>query len=361
MTSRKTLLVGSLPFANEEEAMKRAVDVLGDTLLSLPDGEIGEKSDRYPIGNRSAWVSYLIDEWVADTENWQLVKEGVYNANGFPINPQSIAKVRPKKSPQEMIEHLNFHYAECFQQSYPHFQRIRAERNLQNLRFQVGIPTGLALCIIALPIIQAFRYMDAFNRRLAFEVNEILAQAKEDVVIQIEIPAEVRMALQLPKFMIGWVVGRLLQLIHYIQTPAQIGLHLCYGDLNNEAFAHPKTLHKVVAFANEIFARWPQTHQLRYLHVPLAAGKEPPTLSSEYYQPLQNLHIPEGTRFVAGFVHEKRSLDELKEIQQVIDQTVGYPVDVACSCGLGRRSEEVGQQLLERMQVLTSESEKVTV
>jgi len=53
---RKVLLVGSLPFENEEQAMQYALKLLGTNLSSLPDGEIGEKSEAYPLGTRAGWI-----------------------------------------------------------------------------------------------------------------------------------------------------------------------------------------------------------------------------------------------------------------------------------------------------------------
>ena len=45
---RRVLLVGSLPYEDEAAAMDRAFELAGDRLIALPDGEIGERSDRYP-------------------------------------------------------------------------------------------------------------------------------------------------------------------------------------------------------------------------------------------------------------------------------------------------------------------------
>jgi hypothetical protein len=42
-------------------------------------------------------------------------------------------------------------------------------------------------------------------------------------------------------------------------------------------------------------------------------------------------------RFVAGFVHEDLGLDTLREVQTLIERNVGHEVDVAATCGLGRR------------------------
>ncbi|SHF36141.1 hypothetical protein SAMN05444392_11722 [Seinonella peptonophila] len=351
MTPRKTLLVGSLPFKSEDEAMRQAVNVLGDTLISLPDGEIGEISEKYPLGKRSSWASYIIDDFASDQKNWQLIKKGNYE-QGSPVDYDSIAKLKPKKSPVDLVRHLNFHYHEFFKQSYPIFQQLREEKKLPHLKFQVGIPTGLVPALFAMQPLQAFRYIDAMNQRLAFEVNEILAEANQDVIIQIEIPAELGLAYKLPKFLMNFALKSLFNLIHYFSTPASIGIHLCYGDLKNKALTHPQSLHKIIYFMNQIIAKWPQTHQLSYIHFPLAEGDQPPTLSDAFYQPLKELRIPQETRFIAGFVHEKRSVDELKQIQAKIDELLGYPVDIACSCGMGRRTPEVGKQLLELMKEL---------
>ena len=73
---RPVLPVGGLPFASEEDAMSRALDALGAVLWVLPDGEIAEKSEKYPLRNRAAWVQAIIDVCEQDTENWAVVNPG---------------------------------------------------------------------------------------------------------------------------------------------------------------------------------------------------------------------------------------------------------------------------------------------
>ena len=51
--TRRVLLVGSLPYADEAAAMARVYELAGERLVALPDGEIGERSDQYPSGDRS--------------------------------------------------------------------------------------------------------------------------------------------------------------------------------------------------------------------------------------------------------------------------------------------------------------------
>lgn len=65
--TRRALLVGSLPFDDEASAMARAIELVGDRLLALPDGEIGERSDQYPSGDRSQWVAGLAGRLARET------------------------------------------------------------------------------------------------------------------------------------------------------------------------------------------------------------------------------------------------------------------------------------------------------
>jgi hypothetical protein len=42
---------------------------------------------------------------------------------------------------------------------------------------------------------------------------------------------------------------------------------------------------------------------------------------------------------VAGFVHEDFAVEQLRQIQAIIERHVGHEVDVAATCGLGRRED----------------------
>jgi len=80
---RNVLLVGSMPFENEHEAMTKAIEIAGPCLVTLPDGEIGERTDACPSGDRSAWVQTIMDRCERDTENWPVSKAGTRNSGGF--------------------------------------------------------------------------------------------------------------------------------------------------------------------------------------------------------------------------------------------------------------------------------------
>ncbi len=351
---RSALLVGSLPFADEEECMRQALDVLGPTLVCLPDGEIGEKTPAFPKGNRIAWVVYAIEKLTQDTASWQLVKQPIRSRDdGMAINYESFQKLKPRHSSADMPHHVQLGYDDFFRRSYPIFQRLRQQQGLTDLKFQVGVPTGFAMGFAFANPITWLRYTNAFNTVIAREVNAILAAAGSDVIVQIEVPPELYAAYKLPTPMMGLALRPILDLLGKLTPGAQIGMHLCLGDFQNEALVHPKTLDKMVAFSNRLVDAWPRQHKLAYVHYPLAEGAVPPTTDGRYYAPLAGVRLPPDTRFVAGFVHEKRSLAENQQILSSIETARGQPVDVACSCGLGRRTPDTATHLLSLMAQLT--------
>lgn len=351
---RQVLLVGSMPFASEEDAMSRALDALGAGLWALPDGEIGEKSEKYPLGNRAAWVQAIIDVCEQDTENWEVVYPGVRGESGFPTGYGTGPRLKPKRSPADMHKHLDFHWLEYFQKSYPIFKRLREQRGMTDLKFQVGLPTGMGSTFGLMGPINGLRYASAFNKRMAYEANEMLKIADPgDLIFQLEVPGELAMAYRMPKFLVNLSLRTVLGLVKQIEPKAPFGVHFCFGDLNNEALTTADTLDKMVHFSNRLVDKWPKTHELCYLHYPLAEAADPPPLEAAYYEALKNIILPPQVRFVAGFVHDKRSEAEHQQILETIEGIRGHTVDVACSCGMGRRPPAIAEALIGTSHKLT--------
>ena len=349
MVARKALLIGSMPYDSEQAAMTRALDTVGPYLFSLPDGEIGEVTEMYPKGKRSAWVLTVINQCATDKENFKIVKDIVRNEEGFPKDYKHLEKLKPLRSSAELDKYLDLGYYTYFKSSYEIFKKLREEKGQPDLKFQVGVPTGLGITFIMMKPVDAFRYAGAFNRRIAYEVGQIIEEAGDDVIFQVEIPAELALAYMLPG--LGPIIGvrNVLALVKRLPAAAKVGVHLCLGDLNNEALIRAKTLDKMVAFSNKLIAAWPQDHPPLYVHYPLAEAADPPRQDAAYYAPLQNIKLPPTTEFVAGFVHEKLNPDQSRTILKAIEGARGKPVGIACSCGMGRRSTETANALLEKM------------
>lgn len=96
----------------------------------------------------------------------------------------------------------------------------------------------------------------------------------------------------------------------------------------------------LVTLANTLAAMWPDRQRLEYIHTPFAAAEQPGSLDPSWYEPLADLDLPDDTRFVAGFVHEDLDIDQLREVQALIEDHAGQEVDVAATCGLGRRPSD---------------------
>lgn len=349
---RKALLIGSLPFDNEKECMTRALDVLGQRLFCLPDGEIGDKTEAFPKGNRIAWVVYALEKITQDSSNWQTVKKAKRGEDGMAVSYDDFQKLSPLRTPKEMPDHVQLGYDQYFEKNYPVFQQLLLEKETPKMKFQVGFPTGFAMGFAFKSEIQWLRYTYAFNTVFAREINAIKSQAGNNVIFQLEVPAELYAAYKLPSFMVGLSLLPILDLLSKIEPGAEIGMHLCLGDFHNEALVHPKTLNKMVSFSNLLVEKWPAKHKLAYIHYPFAEAQTPPSDQAAHYKPLKNIILPAETRFVAGFVHEKNDLDRNRLIRDRIEEGRGHAVDIASSCGLGRRTPEIAEKLMNYMDVL---------
>lgn len=352
-TNRNALLVGSLPFDDEAEAMQVAMDKLGPSLSALPDGEIGERTEAHPKGDRAAWVQTIADRCEADTANWTVARPAMRNEDGFAADYASGARLKPRSKKSELAANLDLGWSTFARESYPLFKAQAKQAGRPDLRFQIGLPTTLGMTFGMMAQRDALRYAGAFTERLAVEANEILDFTDGDVQFQLEVPGELAMAYRLPKFAVGLALRTVFDLMKQIRPEAPFGIHLCFGDLNNEALISAPSLDKMVHFTNQLVAKWPARHELNYVHVPLAEASEPPPIDPDWYAPLADMRLPTDVRFVAGFVHDKRSVKEHQQILEILEKLRPEGVDVSSSCGLGRRDRATALALLDTTHQLT--------
>ena len=347
--TRRVLLVGSLPYADEAAAMARVYELAGERLVALPDGEIGERSDQYPSGDRSQWVAGLAGRLSRESELFDVLDVGTLNEQGFPVDFDSTVRLRPRANSNELGERLILGYDTFARRSWPHFARLRASAQRRDLRMQVGLPTGLGVAASVLSPARALRFASAFATCVAREAHStVSALGSENLLFQIEAPAEVVMAHRTPRVAWRLAVGPIIDLVRRLPDRVPVGIHFCYGDLNNIAAITPQDFGRLVGFAQSLLRRWPQSHTLAYLHLPFAAGSSPSPTDPAAYRELGRLELPSGSRLVAGFVHEAPSLESLETLLETIETARGAQVDVATACGLGRRSTETADELIRR-------------
>ena len=231
--------------------MARAIELVGDRLLALPDGEIGERSDQYPSGDRSQWVAGLAGRLAREPSLFDVLDAGTMNEQGFPVDFDSTARLRPRLGRTELGE-----------------------------RLRLGYDTA---------------------------------------------------ALRIPRLAAGLAAKPIVDLVRRLPSQAPVGLHLCYGDLNNIALIAPQNFDRLVGFANALIHRWPKSHTLAYVHLPFAAGASPPPTDPGAYRALRSLNLPAGASLVAGLVHERLSPDSLRGLLRTIERARGGEVDIACA------------------------------
>ena len=347
--TRQVLLVGSLPYADEASVMARACELAGDRLIALPDGEIGERSDQYPAGDRSQWTAGLAGRLADEASLFDVVDEGTTNEQGFPVDFDSATRLRPRVGPAELGGRLRLGYDAFSRRTWPHIERLRASLGRPDLRMQVGLPTGFGVAAGFLSPPRALRYAPAFAACVAREAAAVVQSiGAGDLLFQIEAPAEVVAAHRLPRPAVGIPTGPIIDLVKRLPTEVSIGIHLCFADLSNTAAITPSRFGRLVAFANALARRWPPTHDLAYVHLPFVAGTSPAPTDLTAYRALRRLALPSGTRLVAGFVHEQPPLESLEALLATIEQARGAQVDIATACGLGRRTPETADELIRR-------------
>lgn len=358
MTDRSVHLVGSLRGDDAEQAMRGALTKSAPFLSTLSDGETGDR-DRWVVGTILG---------LREHPDLEVSHEGEWRGYDDQLN------FRIRKGHTFRGDNLDLGYLSAYQESRPTFDRLRAEFGRPDLAFQVGIPGDLDLALFTLGPASILRHRGPFAEAISRDITAIRAAIRtatengddsesdndsvNDVVFQLEIPAEmvfVAKAGPLGGAVAKWLAGGIRKLVARAPVGTRFGVHLCLGDLEHKALGRLKSTAPIVKLANAIASTWPPGRTLEFMHVPLAEGENPPPTEREFYAPLHRLRLPVGTRFVAGFLHEGRTIDQQREILRTIDALIGHPADVSSSCGLGRRSDEAADAVLAQGAALAGE------
>lgn len=83
----------------------------------------------------------------------------------------------------------------------------------------------------------------------------------------------------------------------------------------------------------------------------MSGGDEPPPTSAAFYAPLRRLRQGSAV-VVAGIAHERQDEQAQLTVRDHVETALGRLVDLATSCGLGRRSPAQAEGAVARMRSL---------
>ncbi|MGH7004862.1 MAG: hypothetical protein ACREIP_13025, partial [Alphaproteobacteria bacterium] len=289
--ARDVLLVGSLALENTEAVMTAAADALGVAIRRLPDGETGA---------RSHYVTWQVGV-LGKAEQFEMLPLGPqseWGANGeFPprvLRLKAGAKGTPDFPPTG--------YADAAIASYRIFAKLKAVGRIgMDVRFQVGLPTPLGvLAIFMEPDAQRISE-PSYRKRLLEDIDRIAAAVPHrELSIQLDVPEEIAVweghntiFLDNPR---DEIVTKLLEMMERVPREAELGMHLCYGDISHKHWKEPDVA-LMAAFTNAVVARLKR--RLDYVHMPIPRHWTEP----HHYAKLRDFRLKPETRVYLGLVH----------------------------------------------------------
>lgn len=340
--ARRVHLVGTIPADSTKEALGLVSETVGDHITDwLPDGETGVRRN---------WIGRLVEN-LKSHPDLELSKDGDWS------DYESTPGFKVRKGHE--FTSVDLDYFEHFEASWQDFQTARDDLGRPDLSFQIGIPGPIDVSFAAFGFnpLNGFRHAKPFEEATVREIEKINDVAGDQVVYQLEVPIEIEVVNRMPapirRAGARRLARRVLRVVEDSPSGTRWGFHLCVGDMNNESFSKLKDAGTIVHLANGLVSQFPAEQTLEYVHVPLAHGALPPSTDPKFYAPLMDLRIPPEVRLIAGFAHERQSLEDQEKVRSIVDVMADRPVDIAASCGLGRRDTEAATANLTRSRELT--------
>jgi methionine synthase II (cobalamin-independent) len=307
--------VGSVALDTPDEVFTAIGQHCGPYLRRVPDGE---------PGGRRLWIS------------WQIP---VLRANPS-LAPVGEGMIPLKLADGAGPEHLHFgelgYYREA-RPSYEDFLRARESGRLPtNVRFQVSLPTPLAVVMPFCRQPDAQLILPAYERAMLREVERICAAIPHrDLSIQWDVCIEMIQwdgrVPTMPGFpgMEHVFAANFQRLGASVPADVEIGFHLCYGDLDAKHFIEPIDATKMVELANLITRH--ASRPTSWLHMPVPIDRN----DDDFFRPLENLRLGPETELYLGLVHAQ---DGAAGTRRRIETARTYvsAFGIASECGISR-------------------------
>jgi hypothetical protein len=335
--SRNVYLVGSVPLANEKEVFESVSAALGPRLLTLPDGETGERLD---------WITWL-EPVFADNPSLALSDEVFQLHPGVPGRRRY--GLKPGIAPSDVMLD-NLFYADIARRSYATFAELKRQGKIPaQVKFQIDlVPAHSVIWLFVRENLQS-AVDPIYNDAVLREIDKIAASIPHgELAIQFDIASAVfaRLERNQPgpygatkeemQENFSAIVVRLAE-----RVPADVDLlfHFCYGDAGHRHVVEPTDMGDMVDYANRLKARLKRP--ITQIHMPVPRDRA----DDAYFKPLSRLKLDPSTRLCLGLVHYT---DGVEGTRRRIAAAEKYVQDfgIGTECGFGRRDPKTLAELL---------------
>lgn len=306
----------------------------------VPDGEPKDSRRHY-------WLQFQSDI-LANTAGLSRVEgEAVYIRDEFNQLPIRI----DGSVPVEDIVFSNLGYAEAAISSYGVFEGLKARSVIgPDVKFQVSLPSPLA--VITAFVVEGDRstLLPKYEEALLAEIDEILAVVPQrELAIQWDLAVEFlyieNVELFGVKYSADWfswsgesavdasarLIADVINRVGGRYGDVEQGLHLCYGDVEEEHFVQPDGSTNLCELFNSIVERL-TVRPLGFVHVPVPIWVD----SAEFFVGLEGLLVDdEETDVYLGLLHREDGVDGALKRIALASRSVPL-FGVATECGFGR-------------------------
>jgi hypothetical protein len=335
--AKPVLLVGSIPLSSSEEVFREVASRIGPLVRRMPDGETGDRA------GWTAWQTKVMEQTRG------IARAGDRDVHGIPFPTYRVA---PGNSPAE-IAFPPLGYASAAKQSYRVFERLRAEGMSPHARFQVSLPTPLA-------VVQAFFWgspdlpavCQIYERQLLAELDEILATIPyEALSLQWDIAVEFHRIWENPgselarQFPPDSLIETIARLSDHVPEPVELGWHFCYGDAGHKHIVEPRDMKLMTEKANALSRR--VRRRVNWLHMPVPRDRH----DDDYFVPLGDLSVGNDTEIYLGLIHFTDGVEGTRRRMAAADKVIST-YGIATECGFGRRLPATVRPLLDLHRII---------
>ena len=331
-------LVGSVPLNSAEDVFRAVAGELGARVRRIPDGETGD---------RTGWVGFQIP-MLAGHESFEIVPSGKADSRESDLDKVARAEGEDYTLPvfalrpgvqARALQFGDLGYARSAIASYATFVQLKNAGVIgPDTRFQVSLPTPLALLLLFVSSRDQLRVEPAYKAALLRELDRIAAAIPAgELAVQWDIAPEFALLEGALESVFddaeSELTARIIELGNAVPASVQLGFHLCYGDFGHQHFVQPGDMSVLATLTGQVIAGL--RRPLDWVHMPVPRDRD----DDAYFAPLQRLRLPADTELFLGLIHATDGMDGARR-RIAAAQRWAPPFGVATECGLGRRPPE---------------------